>query len=94
VLCLRCVDGMWGIADKIKVCLQASSALITAGFRIRRAAEHGPPLQIEASNMCMCHMAGTLPEHVMTGAVALCQAGAVHVSQLQYQAVAKSLTAV
>lgn len=76
------------------VWLQASSGLITAGFRIRRAAEDGLLFQIQASEMCMCHMAGALPEQVLTGGVALCQAGALHVSQLQYQAVAQALVAV
>lgn len=58
---------------------------------MRRAAEDGLPSKIEASDMCMCHMAGGLPEQVIAGVVALCQAGALHVSQLQYQAVAQAL---
>jgi hypothetical protein len=71
--------------------LQVSSGLITAGFRIRRFAENGPVLQLEVSDMCMCHMSGALPEGVLAGAISLCQAGALHVSQLQYQAVAQAL---
>lgn len=61
---------------------------------MRRAAEDGLPKNVEASDMCMCHMAGALPEQVLAGLIALCRAGALHVSQLQYQAVAQALVPV
>lgn len=72
--------------------MQDSSGLITAGFPIRRVAENYPVVQMQASDLSMCHMAGAFPEQAVTGAVALCQAGALHLCQLQYQAISQAVS--
>jgi hypothetical protein len=66
--------------------------LVTAGFCIRRTAEHGPPLKIEASEMCMCHTAGQFSETTLHDVLGKCQAGALQLSRVQYAAITNALT--
>lgn len=76
----------------LAVSLQAAKNLVTAGFTVRRTAENGPPVTMEASEMCMCHAVGPFSEEMLKGALTVCQAGALQLCKVQYHAITSALT--